>query len=125
MQPLVTAMFIIAGIIHLLPLPGVFGAHQLHRLYGVAIDDPNLLIAMQHRAVLLGLLGLFLVVAGFRSELRVWACAAGFVGAGSFVALAWMVGGHNALIARVVIADLVAIACLLIGAAADWLVKRA
>ena len=62
-------MLIVVGVIHLLPLSGVLGGAQLFSLYGVPVDDPNLEILMRHRAVLFGLLGVFLVYAAFKPSL--------------------------------------------------------
>ena len=113
---------IVVGLIHLLPLAGVLGGERLSALYGIRIDEPNLAILMRHRAVLFGLLGAFLIFAAFRPGLQGPALAAGFVSVLSFLYLAWSVGGYNALIARVVTADLVALVCLVAGALAfGWL----
>lgn len=114
MQGLAKVLLIVSGIIHLLPLSGVLGGAQLTRLYGVPIDDPNLLLLMRHRAVLFGLLGAFLLLAAWRTELRPLACAAGLVSVLSFIAIAWVTPGFNALIQRVVVADWIATACLLV-----------
>jgi hypothetical protein len=110
----------LAGVIHLLPLPGILGAGPLTRLYGVAADDPNVGILLQHRAVLFGLLGLLLVAAAFRPDLRPVALIAGLVSTVSFLAIAWVVGGYNAQVARVVAADLLAVVLLLVAAGIAW-----
>ena len=117
-------MLIIAGFIHLLPLPGLFGAAQLARLYGVVVEEPNLIILMRHRAVMFGLLGLMLIAAAFRTELRGVAYGAGLISATSFLAVAWSVGGFNGSIGRVVVADIVATACLLVAVGIDWRIPR-
>jgi hypothetical protein len=70
---------------------------------------------MRHRAVLFGLLGLFLLFAAFRPPFQTIAFIAGFVSVVSFLWLAWSVGGYNAQVARVFLADIVALACLMIG----------
>jgi len=114
------ACLALAGIIHLLPLPGVLGAGQLARLYGVAADDPNAVILLQHRALLFGLLGVLLIAAAFRPELRAVALVAGLVSTVSFLVIAWGVGGYNALVARVVFADLLAAVLLLVAAGIEW-----
>ena len=110
----------LAGVIHLLPLPGILGAGQLTRLYGVAADDPNVGILLQHRAVLFGLLGVLLIAAAFRPDLRAVALIAGLVSTVSFLAIAWCVGGYNAQVARVVAADLLAVVLLLVAAGIEW-----
>jgi hypothetical protein len=117
MQYLVSASLILAGIIHLLPLPGLLGADKLAALYGLELSEPNLSILMRHRAVLFGLLGSFLVYAAFKPSLQPLAFVAAFVSVVSFLLLAWSSGGYNTQVGRVVTADLVALVVLVIGAA--------
>ncbi len=121
MQKLVAAMLVIVGIIHLLPLSGILGAERLTSLYGLSFEEANIAILMRHRAVLFGLLGLFFIIAAFRPPLQPLAFVAGFASVASFLALAYSVGGYNAGVARVVVADWVALGCLVVGAGA-WLV---
>jgi len=119
MQYVVSASLLIAAAIHLLPLQGVLGSDRLVSLYGaLPFDEPNLAILMRHRAVLFGLLGMFLVVAAFRPALQTLAFIAGFVSVISYLWLAWSVGGYNAPLGRVFAADVVALVCLAVGAAA-------
>ena len=119
MKQVTQMMFIVAGIIHLIPLAGVIGPAHLARLYGVVISDPNLIILMRHRAVLLALAGALLLAAAFCDRLRGAAYVAGLVSVVSFLALAWGTGGWNALIGRVVTADIMALLCLLVALAAE------
>jgi hypothetical protein len=125
MRHLISAMLVVVAVIHLLPLSGVLGAGHLTTLYGIAFDEPNLAILMRHRAVLFGLLGLFLLLAAFRPEWQGLAFVAGFVSVVPFLALAWTTGSYNPQVARVVTADVVALVCLVIGAGAWFHVRRA
>ena len=118
MRNLISAALIVVAIIHLLPLAGVLGGERLGALYGIRLDEPNLAILMRHRAVLFGMLGVFLLYAAFRPAFQLVALVAGFVSVLSFLCLAWSVGGYNAQVGRVVIADVVALAFLVVGAAA-------
>ena len=115
MRYITTAALLVVAIIHLLPLSGVLGAERLTTLYGVAVTDPNLAIVMRHRAVLFGLLGAFLLYAAFQPAWQPMAFVAGFVSVLSFLWLSWSVGGYNAQISRVVLADWVALISLLVG----------
>ena len=124
MRYLVSLMLVVVGVIHLLPLPGVIGGEQLGKLYGLSFNEPNLAILMRHRAVLFGLLGAFLIFSAFRPDFQPVAFIAGFVSVASYLWLAWTTGGYNAQLARVVVADVVALACLIIGAAAYVLQRR-
>jgi hypothetical protein len=124
MKYVLSAMLIVAGVIHLLPLSGVLGGERLASLYGIRFDDPNLAILMRHRAVLFGLLGGFLVCAAFKPSFQLAALIGGFISVLSFLYLAWAVGGYNDQVARVFVADIVALACLVIGGIAYVLVHR-
>ena len=120
MRHLVSAMLVIAGGIHLLPLSGALGADRLAALYGLPFAEPNLAILMRHRAVLFGMLGVFLCIAAFRPAWQPLAFVAGFVSVLSFLLLAWIEGGYNAQVGRVVVADWVALGCLVVGGVAWW-----
>jgi hypothetical protein len=113
LSPILLAL---VGLVHLLPVTGAFGAPHLERLYGVAITDPNLLVLMQHRAVLFAIVGGLLLAGVFRPEWRPLAIAIGLLSVGSFLLVAWSVGGTNALIARVVWIDVAALAMLIVAA---------
>ena len=65
MGALVTTLYLVAALINLAPVSGVFGAARLEALYGLPFADPNLLVLMRHRAVLFGIVGVLLAVAAF------------------------------------------------------------
>lgn len=124
MRQFIAFSLLFVAIIHLLPVLGVLGAERLAALYGLSFAEPNLLILMRHRAVLFGLLGIFLAVAAFRPAWQGAAFLAGFVSVSAFLAIAWTSASYNAQIGRVVSADLVALVMLALGAAAWWLQRR-
>ncbi|MBD2839480.1 phosphopantetheine adenylyltransferase [Pseudomonas sp. JM0905a] len=123
MDKLISALLIVAGIIHLLPVSGLLGAERLATLYGLSFSEPNLLLLMRHRAVLFGLLGALLVWAAFRPALQSAAMLGGLVSVLSFLLLAWITPGYNAALRKVVFADWVALACLAL-AVVLWLLRR-
>jgi len=114
------AMLLVPAVIHLLPLSGVLGADALTRLYGLDFSSPDLEILMRHRAVLFGMLGVLLSAAVWRPALRPLALLAGFISVLSFLVLALSVGGHGPAVGRVVLADLVALPCLVAAALLQW-----
>jgi hypothetical protein len=116
---------LIAGLIHLLPVPGVMGAAALARLYGIEVADPNTSILLQHRALLFGVLGVLMLGAIAVPGLRVAVLAVALCSAASFIVVALWVGGYNAAIARVVTADVVASILLAAGLGAElWLGRQ-
>lgn len=104
---IVTGIIFLAGVINAYPLVGVLSAERLRALYGVSVQDPNLLILLRYRAVLIGLLGGFVLASAFIPAWRTAALSVLLVSALSFVALAWLQGEFNAAIRKVVVVDIV------------------
>jgi hypothetical protein len=112
----IAAVLVIVGLINFLPVLGVIGPERLRLLYGIPFDEPNLVMLMRHRAVMLGLVGGFIVTAGFLPALRTPAFIAGFISMLSFVVLAWMQKTGTAEINRVAWIDLAASVALAVAA---------
>ena len=112
MKHLWTLLVLVAAVINLAPVVGAVSPGQMSALYAVALDDPNLQILMQHRAVLFGLVGGLLLVAAFHPPLRATGYAVGFASMLSFLLIAWLVGGYSAQIQRVMLVDLAGIVSL-------------
>ena len=121
MEKTITALFVLVGIIHLLPVVGVLGGERLSALYGLPLEAPDIAILMRHRAVLFGLLGLFFIYAAFYPGYQPLAFIGGFISVLSFIALALSVGGYNAEVARVLIADIIALVALVVAAVLAYL----
>lgn len=114
-------IFALVGLLNAYPAIGMLGAKQLRGLYGLRFEDPNLLTLMQHRAVLLGLIGLFLIVAAFRRELQPAGFVLGFASMLSFVAFARLQDEPSRFISKVAMADIAGSALLLVALALYWL----
>lgn len=112
---IVPPLLMLVAVIHLLPVVGLGGRAPLERLYGTAIDEPNLLLLMRHRAVLFGLLGAFLLAAAFDPRLHLAGLAVGLASVGSFLLLAWPRGGLTDQVRRVCLIDAVAAVLLVAG----------
>lgn len=111
-ENLITALMLIVAGIHLLPVSGFVGARQLERLYDIPIGNPDLQIMMRHRAVLFGILGIFLGYSAFVPALQPLGFAAAAISVGSFLYLALAVGGYGRAIRKVVFVDAIAACCL-------------
>lgn len=115
MRYILSLCLVIVGVIHLLPLVGVLGVERLQSLYGIALEDPNLVLLMRHRAVLFGLLGAVCLLAAFWPALQLAALLLASVSVLSFLWLAAASGPLSASIARIVTADWVALGALALG----------
>ena len=118
MRSITLIALLVAGAIHLIPLVGVLGAERLADLYGTAHSDPNTLILLCHRAALFGVVGGLCVLAAFKPGYQWLALIVASASVISFLLLAWTTGGFNAQLQRVVVADVLALVCLMVGAGA-------
>jgi hypothetical protein len=84
----ISAVLLVVCAIHLPPAWGVLGASALKQLYGVQIEEPNLLLLMRHRALLFGLLAGLLLAAALRPKWQGLALSATWVSVLGFVLLA-------------------------------------
>lgn len=103
----------LAAIIHSVPLIGVLGAERLQGLYGIAIDDPSVLLLLRHRAVLFGLLGGLAWLSLWRPSWQPLAIVASLVSLASFLLLAMMIGDYHPALDRLVWVDLAVFVLLL------------
>jgi hypothetical protein len=118
MRFIVPSVLLAVGVIHLLPFVGVLSALRLESLYGIRVTDPSVELLLRHRAVLFGLLGVFLTGAAFRPALYPAALAAGLASVVSFLLLAWSIGHVSTSLTTVVRVDLAAAVLLIVGVAA-------
>ena len=107
MKKFITGALLIAGAINLYPVVGVFSVDQLVKLYGVPLEDGDLIILMRHRAILFGLLGSFIIYSAFRSSLQSLACVAGLVSMLMFIVLAYASGEFGDALNKAIVADVV------------------
>ena len=119
----VRCTFAVAGLVHLLPLAGLLGRTALERAYGVALGPgQDLVILMQHRALLFGLVA---AACGMATVFRSWRVPTGVAALVSMVGFvllaAWQ--PHNVAIGRVMAVD-VAVALLLAAGLAAHLGRR-
>jgi cellobiose-specific phosphotransferase system component IIC len=119
----VQIMLIVVGLIHLIPLKGALGGDWIAGLYGISIGDRDLELLMRHRAVLFGLLGVFLIASAFCPTYQMPAVVAGLVSTFSFIVLSWIVGAPSHHVSRVLMVDWAATALLIVAGVILFLPK--
>lgn len=98
---------LLAGLINFIPVVGAISAEQLEKLYGIALLDRDLVILMRHRAILFGLLGVFIIYSAFRESLQTLACIAGLVSMIAFIILAYAAGEFGEVLNKAIVADVI------------------
>lgn len=88
---IIPALFCVLAVLHFLPAIAAVSPEQLTRLYGIAPEDKVMRTLLQHRAVLLGLVGAAFAAAAFLPELR-WA---GLIGGTLSMALFLVIAAIN------------------------------
>lgn len=109
---LLIASLALPALIHLLPVSGVLGAARLERLYGAEIQDPNVLLAMRHRAVIFGILGLGLIAAMIWPSVALPVIVGTLLSDGAFLVLALMTPERSPQMNKVLAADVFSLICL-------------
>lgn len=120
MTKLTMLLFVVVGLINVLPVMGLFSVERMAALYEVGLEDRNLQILMRHRALLFGLVGGFIIVAAFVPAWRTPAIVFGFVSMMGFIALSGLVGDYNDALRKVVKIDWIGIGLLVVATVLHW-----
>jgi len=107
MKRTISIILVLVGLMNFYPVIGVLSADTLRNLYGVIILDNDLLILMRHRAILFGILGIFMVISAFRPNLQPSAIVVGLISMVAFIGLALGTEELGEPIQKVMIADLI------------------
>ncbi|MFH5228999.1 hypothetical protein [Antrihabitans spumae] len=100
---------VVVGVVNAAPGVVAFSVARTRVAYGVDVDDPVLTVLLRHRAVLLAIVGIGLIVSAFVTSMRVPAIVAAAVSMASYVAIAGSTKGVNQQLRRVLRADIVAL----------------
>ncbi|MFD3508371.1 hypothetical protein [Nocardia sp. NPDC058666] len=113
-----TMLVVAVGLVHLVPGVVALAPRRAAVVYGTKVRDRDLELLLRHRAVLLTLVGVGLIVGAFVSSTRAVTMTAGVLSTGSFVALSVAVGwgNLNSRTRRVAQVDVAALAALAVAA---------
>jgi len=109
-----TISLVIVGLINFLPIAGLLGVKNLEAAYKVHLPSGDLVILMQHRALLFGLLGGFILYSAFVPIYQNASIVMAAISMVSFAVLVHSVGSSNPAILKVLYVDYVGIFFLLI-----------
>jgi hypothetical protein len=117
----ISVILILVGLINFVPSFGIISAEKLSKQYDTAIDNIDLTVLMQHRALMLGVIGAFIFAAAFFPPLQKAAFLIGLTSMLGFVLIAKTSVGHNQKLAKVATIDIFASALLGLAGVLDWL----
>ena len=115
MNKLVTILLALVGFINFFPVLGVFGVSNLETAYNIDIPSADIALLLQHRALLFGILGGFVLYSLFRKQHQNVSMVLAGISMLGFVVLFKTVGNNNPAILKVLYFDYVGL--FLLGAA--------
>jgi len=116
MTKAISICLIIVGLINFIPVVGVLSAQKIESAYSIALLSSDTIILMRHRALLFGILGGFILFSVASPSYQGAAMLMAGISMIGFAILVHLVGGSNASINKVLIADYVGIVFLAIAA---------
>ena len=123
-EALLSFALVVAAVINLMPLPGLWSVAHMESLYGIPVREPTLELLLRHRALLFGLIGLLMLAGAFHRPLQTAAILAALVSMVGFMVLAAQSPELAAPLRRVALADLIATLLLLVALALRaWVTK--
>lgn len=107
METIAAVFLAVVGLINFVPVVGVRSARTLSRMYGIPVreEDVDLAILLRHRAVMLGLVGGFMIYAAFVPSLQPIAIVIGLLSMVSFIAFARTTPRPNRSVSKVAAID--------------------
>lgn len=116
-EALLSFALVVAAVINLMPLPGLWSVAHMESLYGIPVREPTLELLLRHRALLFGLIGLLMLAGAFHRPLQLAAILAALGSMVGFMVLAAQSPELAAPLRRVALADLIATLLLLVALA--------
>ncbi|MFC4605586.1 hypothetical protein [Rhodococcus kronopolitis] len=109
-------LLVVVGVVHVLPGVVALSPRRAPAVYGITLDDPDLVLLLRHRAIVLALIGVGLIIGAFTPPVRPVVVGAALISLVSFIGLTVRArpGGVNAETRRVAWIDVGAVGLLVI-----------
>ena len=114
MPKVISVLLLITGLINFLPVIGVLSSDQINGLYGLEIDNRDLMILLRHRALLFGIIGGFVIYPAFKRHYQLASILMMLVSMLGFLFILHIEGSSNYALAKIALIDVIGIVLALI-----------
>lgn len=114
MPKVISVLLLITGLINFLPVIGVLSSDQINGLYGLVIDNRDLMILLRHRALLFGIIGGFVIYSAFKRQYQLASILMMLVSMLGFLFILHIEGSSNYALAKIALIDVIGIVLALI-----------
>ena len=109
MPKVISVLLLITGLINFLPVIGVLSSDQINGLYGLEIDNRDLMILLRHRALLFGVIGGFVIYSAFKRQYQLASILMMLVSMFGFLVILYLEGSSNYALAKIALIDVIGI----------------
>ena len=114
MPKVISVLLLITGLINFLPVIGVLSSGQINGLYGLEINNRDLMILLRHRALLFGIIGGFVIYSAFKRHYQLASILMMLVSMLGFLFILHIEGSSNYALAKIALVDVIGIVLALI-----------
>ena len=106
---LVPGLFWVLALVHMVPMIAAIMPSQITKLYGIVPDDKTQIVLLQHRALLLGLVGAACGLAAHNESIRWPVLIGAVISMTSFIAFCLVHDQMGGALRKIALVDLVAL----------------
>ena len=116
----ISACLLLVGLINFAPVVGLLSVSKLNEAYEITLISHDIILLMRHRALLFGILGVFILYSAFSPKLQTAAMLMGFVSMAGYVVLILIGGDYNSQLQKIMWVDIAGIVLVVIAAIFKW-----
>ncbi len=106
---LIPILFWIIALVNLMPVVVAISPAQISKLYGIMPDDKIQIVLLQHRALLLGLVGAACAFAAHNEAVRWPAIIGAVISMGTFIIFCWVNDQMGGPLRKIALVDMAAL----------------
>jgi hypothetical protein len=124
MNKIYLSLLFLVGVINFLPIVGMLSLDKINQAYGLSVTDNDLEILLRHRALLLGLIGGFVIYSVFNPHYQIAAIILAAISMLGYLYFSWSIGGGNPALVKVAQIDIIGVVLLLVAVVLKFLLDE-